>query len=66
MRRRHMISQVQYSGDDGKYLNNKLDYIYKEQHRKTMCGHDMTDQEYRFAKNRKWHHVNCKRCLAQR
>ena len=31
----------------------------------TICGHEMTDQEYRFARSRSWHQVNCKRCLAK-
>jgi len=32
----------------------------------TLCGHEMTAQEYRFTKNRKWQHVNCKRCLEKK
>ena len=29
----------------------------------SFCGHEMTQQEFRFAKDREIKHINCKRCL---
>ena len=29
----------------------------------SFCGHEMTEQEYRFAVKREPKHINCKRCL---
>ena len=52
MRRRHMAADVYY-----KYGDTSSDkYV-------TMCGHDMTAQEYRHSVKRKLEHINCKRCL---
>jgi hypothetical protein len=30
----------------------------------TVCGHETTQQERRFMRTHKPHHINCKRCLA--
>jgi len=29
----------------------------------TVCGHEMTEQEYRHQRKNQWDRVNCKRCL---
>jgi hypothetical protein len=52
MRSKHMAADLYYKYGDtssDKYL--------------TLCGHDMTAQEYRHAVKRMPKHINCKRCL---
>lgn len=38
-----------------------IDLVNKKQ--MSFCGHEMTQQEFRFAKDRELKHINCKRCL---
>ena len=68
--KRHMAKESPYRLNDEQHL---MKCLYRRKLSpntagkwRTQCGHDMTATEYRFAKNRKWHQVNCKRCLQKK
>ncbi len=52
MRRRHMPRPV-------------IPHTMKAQ-QQTVCGWNLSAHEYAATQNRKWRHVNCKRCLDMR